>query len=1355
MRSVPPSIAAALREGRDNLELEGSVIVADLEGFTAAAAALETAGPQGAERLRSAIERAFAPIVASLEAGGAEILQFAGDALGAYLPEGEAEAQTLAARARAAYAAAAVALAPEERRAVRIGFAAGPARCRIVRAGGGAAWLVEGEAWAGAFAAAQAARPIGGPSLLARTLAAAAQSGPARESAPLSAPEALDEAPFYPADRDPRQAGASFRGVASLFVAAAPGETPEAFGSELLDLAAESGGWLPFLDHGEKGLVGLLVYGYPRIPEDPYGAALKAALRLGDRPGRSRGLAYGRVYAGPVGARGRVAYTVIGSSVNLACRLMQAGAGELLTPAAQGAARAEALGAAGFALPAGEISCKGYPAPVAACRVAASGAPEGGAAAPPRREAPFVGRTAELAALRDPAARRLLLRGEAGSGKSRLVREALGRPLALAEPEGSYDLAYAPWKPLARAILEWGSRGPARRETLGDTTSLATAGGAPAEAAAALDALALRVEAEGLDPGWEPCRACVAALLGLEGEAEGFRQAAPEARAAFMARALAAPLAGLLREAEALREEEARPAPSVPAPYLLVEDLHRFRPEDLAVLDRLAAALEGAALRVVATTRGGAAPEGFAALDLAPLGAAEAADMAAGLGGPPLSPEEARRLPELSGGNAFFLEQLVLHRAEAAARPSNAADGRAAAGADLPDTLSDLVAARVDRLGAAATRVLSAAAVLGLRFRADHLERAVAAEGAPADCPGLLELARAEGLVDEEGRPRYLFRHALVRETLGASVLGPRARALHALALALLEEESRGDPAALPALVAHAEGAGDLAGLVRHLELALEWSGRGYRPSDALAWSSRLVGLAAAEPSLVRPELLRRAERAKAEALGQLGRVEEARAAWRDAAEAARAAGDRPAEALALAEAALWTVESLGQEGVAPLLDGADALLPLPPAVESRVREARAVFLYYEGRREESLEASRLQHASALASGDPVLVARACDSMAAAELAMERDKDAPLPWLAEAERALEGLAAAGRPDLRERATCEYYYTVALSRRSEHAAALARSTRHLALARALGDTTALAAALVKRGQILTMAERYDEAFAALEEARIEVGRGASLYESGLESALANACYFSGRTEEALGHAERAAALARAAGRRILLTVAVAAAGRILHETGRTAEAVARFREELEECRAVGDELGKALAYGYLGMILVDLRRWEGAERCLAWAASVARRHAVPCRLSRLHLERARLLWARSRAEGRPLGAGGSARALALVAAAEAEAAKVVEPIVLDIPWQARVLKARIEEEARPGALAALIAETDPASLRACDRCLYHYERGRAAAAAGRREEAAEAWAEASRASPREHARRRAFDAAVGA
>ncbi|MEO3746056.1 AAA family ATPase [Plantactinospora sp. B5E13] len=139
-------------------------------------------------------------------------------------------------------------------------------------------------------------------------------------------------------------------------------------------------------------------------------------------------------------------------------------------------------------------------------------------------------------------------------------------------------------------------------------------------------------------------------------------------------------------------------------------------------------------------------------------------------------------------GNPFFIEELA-----AAGDPQGCAD--------LPDTLRDLLLARVDRLPEPAQRMLRIAGAGGTRI-AHELLAAVA--GVPeVELEAALRAAVAAQLVVADPDGGYEFRHALVREAVHEDLLPGEHARLHARYAAAIE--------AKPQLVADGRAPAELA----------------------------------------------------------------------------------------------------------------------------------------------------------------------------------------------------------------------------------------------------------------------------------------------------------------------------------------------------------------------------------------------------------------------------------------------------------------------------------------------------------------------------------------------------------------
>jgi len=280
-------------------------------------------------------------------------------------------------------------------------------------------------------------------------------------------------------------------------------------------------------------------------------------------------------------------------------------------------------------------------------------------------------------------------------------------------------------------------------------------------------------------------------------------------------------------------------------------------------------------------------------------------------------------------GNPFFVRELIRHLAETAASTR----GPDVPGGDggplrLPDSVRDVITARVGRLGGPAVRLLTTAAVIGRDF--DLALLAAGAEQNEDDLLDTLDAAAVASLVRERGTGVYSFAHALIQHTLYQDLGATRrARTHRRLALALEQlTESRPD--------------------TRVAELARHWANTGDRADNPKAITYEYRAGQAALAALAPAEALRHFEIARAHAASTddldpvllldltigLGTAQrqtgdpEFRATLLDAARHALARGDtKHLVTAALANNRGWTstVGAIDREKVAIL----EALLPL------------------------------------------------------------------------------------------------------------------------------------------------------------------------------------------------------------------------------------------------------------------------------------------------------------------------------------------------------------------------------------------------------------------------------------------
>jgi predicted ATPase len=327
------------------------------------------------------------------------------------------------------------------------------------------------------------------------------------------------------------------------------------------------------------------------------------------------------------------------------------------------------------------------------------------------------------------------------------------------------------------------------------------------------------------------------ALAEAIGELEGWQRgelAAVLPAVGSLGAAGPAPVSGerhlVARAVRALLERVAAERPVV----LVLDDVHWADPASADVLSLLLFRPPRAGVLLALALRAGRAPGLEAALaaarqrgtaevlELAPLPLEVVGELLPGVG-----PAARVRLHRESGGNPFYLQELVR-----AGGSGPATVGWAAGPAGVPGAVRAALAGEVAALSARGRRMLEAAAVVGDPFEAALA--AVVAEVEEAAGLAVLDELLVADLVRPAGQPPlFVFRHPLVRRAVYEGAGGGWRLAAHARAAAALA--ARG---ATPGQCAHhverAARLGDLAG-VELLTVAAE-EVAGAAPASAAGW---------------------------------------------------------------------------------------------------------------------------------------------------------------------------------------------------------------------------------------------------------------------------------------------------------------------------------------------------------------------------------------------------------------------------------------------------------------------------------------------------------------------------------------
>ena len=523
------------------------------------------------------------------------------------------------------------------------------------------------------------------------------------------------------------------------------------------------------------------------------------------------GLNSGQVIAGEIGS-GTVGYTTIGEQVGMAQRMESVAPpdGVMLSEStARLVEHSAELGDIEY------VHIKGTDAPVPARRLLAAGAEH---ARPLRWEPTLVGRTREMntvATLFDQSvngeSRVALVIGPPGIGKSRTANEA-GK------------MAAVHGIPIYQTFSESHARDVPYRVAARLLRSMFGIRATAADAARAR--LRLRIATANANP--DDLR-LLDDLLGIGDPQFALPAITPDARQ----RRLSALLKAVVLERK------------TPAVYV-IEDAHWIDEASESTLVDFVDAIRKTKSLVLITYR----PEyhgalarvpGAVAIRLTPLSTAQTVALTAELlGTHPSVAELKARIADRAAGNPFFASEIVRDLAERGVLEG----GRGgylccdeSADISVPVTLQAAIAARVDRLGAAAKHALHAAAVIGTRFRVDLLNTVLDDNTRSDDA--IAELLRGDFIDQVRFSPfaEYSFRHPLIRSVSYESQLRTGRAKLHqrvAVAIRQTNPDSADQNAAL--IAEHLEAAGDLRTAFDWHMRAGSWSTNRDRAAARTSW---------------------------------------------------------------------------------------------------------------------------------------------------------------------------------------------------------------------------------------------------------------------------------------------------------------------------------------------------------------------------------------------------------------------------------------------------------------------------------------------------------------------------------------
>ena len=291
---------------------------------------------------------------------------------------------------------------------------------------------------------------------------------------------------------------------------------------------------------------------------------------------------------------------------------------------------------------------------------------------------------------------------------------------------------------------------------------------------------------------------------------------------------------------------------------LIFEDLHWVDAESEALLNLMADSIGTAQILMMVNYR----PEYrhnwgnktyYTQMRLDPLEPDNAAELLRAMLGDDTALDSLKAtIIERTQGNPFFMEEMaqVLFDQGVLARDGAVSLAKPLTSIEIPSTVKGILAARIDKLGAADKDLLQSLAVIGKEFPIGLVRRVV---GKPDDelAPMLSNLQAAEFIYEQPAFPEneYTFKHALTQEVAYDSVLMQRRRTIHERTAAALEEmfgATLDDH--LAELAHHYSRSANASKAIEYLRRAAEQAGARSAYNDAIGYAREALRLIATMP---------------------------------------------------------------------------------------------------------------------------------------------------------------------------------------------------------------------------------------------------------------------------------------------------------------------------------------------------------------------------------------------------------------------------------------------------------------------------------------------------------------------------
>ena len=602
---------------------------------------------------------------------------------------------------------------------------------------------------------------------------------------------------------------------------------------------------------GEQRLV--VAFGALVAHEDDEERAALAALQICDEvdqldmPIHQRmGISSGHVFAGDVGSPVRKDFTVMGDEVNLAARLATtAGWGQILLSERTYRKIADQFDFEVLS----PVPIKGKRARARVYALAGHQKRD----APPRfhagaREGPLLARDEELLALENLMSLVLSgkgkvveICGEPGIGKSRLVEEILR---LWAQRGGEAYIGQCQSFGESTAFLPWGGL----LRSLLDVQP---------EQLKARRETKIREVVSRLSPGLQEVAGTLGDVLGFPIEETTVAKSLdPQGRLQRLMDLIAQVIRNKARERPLL---------------LVMEDMHWADVASRELLDHVAGHIEDVPVFLCLTQRSTArrplAMEGMSHYtrllleELPPRESVELAGLAIGAG--TLPEDLADLVVAKSRGNPFYIEQMMRSLADAGHVRRDDRTGQTAVVGDVltievPDSVEGIIISRLDTLDETCKTILRVASVVGLQFQQPIVEYVLGRSAMAREVGRCLARIQKAGLIRLERSaplPEYAFDHGLLQQTIYESVPFANRREQHRRVGEYLEEHyADALDACLELLSFHYSNSTDKSRAFLYATKAAEKCGKMFANREAIEHYRRALGVVVALPRQVMAE---------------------------------------------------------------------------------------------------------------------------------------------------------------------------------------------------------------------------------------------------------------------------------------------------------------------------------------------------------------------------------------------------------------------------------------------------------------------------------------------------------------------